>query len=100
MFLRHLRGDKDEFIVRGHHSTLFAIGLPGWLSESDICQDMVTTIQVYLGEQLKSMTVPQPIFKKHGRTYSMGSDAPSAITSSEEGDDSKSKAELLAKAIS
>jgi len=64
IFLRLLRGDKDEFRVRGHHSTLYAVDLPGWLPEH-LSQAMIAELRGYLGEQLKTMTHSQPTFKKH-----------------------------------
>ena len=52
------------FNVRGHHSTLYPVDLPGWLPDS-LLQDMITELQGRLGQQLKIMAFPRPAFKKH-----------------------------------
>ncbi len=88
IFLQILRGDECNFSVRGHHSTLYAVDLPGRLPES-LTQKLVTQLRGYVGQQLKDMVLPQPTFKKHGRNPSMGSDGDPSVTSSEEEDVSK-----------
>lgn len=57
IFLRLLRGDRDILRVRGHHPTLYAVDLPGWLPEYP-SQDMIAELRGYLGEQLKTMMIP------------------------------------------
>jgi len=55
--LQHLRGEAQEehkFSVRGHHSTLYAIDLPGKLPEF-ISQGLINKLRGYVGQQLKDM---------------------------------------------
>ena len=55
IFLQLLRGGEDNFSVRGHHSTLYAVDLPGWLPEP-LSQEMVTKLRGYVGRQLKDVS--------------------------------------------
>ena len=69
--MQHLRGEERKFSVRGHHSTLYAIDLSGKLPEF-ISQDLINKLRGYVGQQLKDMVRPQPMFRKHGWNPSMG----------------------------
>ena len=65
VFLQLLRKEKlRAFNVRGHHSTLYPVDLPGWVPDS-LRQDMITELRGRLGQQLKRMAFPRPVFKKH-----------------------------------
>jgi hypothetical protein len=87
IFSQRLRGlEWGDFNVCGHHSTLYAVDLPGYISDS-LRQDMVTALLNHLGAQLKQMVLPRPVFTIKFRRLSIESDLGSTTTTtSQEGE--------------
>lgn len=80
--LRMLGGNSQDFVVRGRHTTLFAIDLPHWLPESVVVQ----MVGLYRNRLLKELVT----MMKRKRTYSdtpLQSDGAFSLPSNESVDD-------------
>jgi hypothetical protein len=80
--LELLRGDSENFKVRGHHAVLSPVQLPSWASD-DMVKEMLCRYEKRLVEQIKIMMSPTGA-GGHSRGNSMQSNAGLSTDSSDE----------------
>jgi len=86
IFLQHLGSHElGNFSVRGHHSTLYLVDLPGLVPDA-LLQEMITEFRHYLGEELKKVALSPPTLANHGhsRTPSLESAFSQSSTQSDD----------------
>jgi len=79
--LEVLRGDSENFKVRGHHAVLSPVQLPSWASD-DMVKEMLCRYKKSLVEQIKIMMSPSA--GGHSRSNSMQSNAGLSSSGSDE----------------
>jgi hypothetical protein len=80
-----LRGDSEDFRVRGRHTTMFPVGLPSWLP-IDVLQQMVDRFKKFLLDELVTMVQSSERLastRRHNRNPSQQSESGLSVASDE-----------------